>query len=53
VPLSASDVEWIREVIEPYQFDRIYGGWWHTTIESGARDAVERSAERYVRLIGG
>jgi glyoxylase-like metal-dependent hydrolase (beta-lactamase superfamily II) len=53
VPLSASAVDCIREAIDPYQFDRIYGGWWHTTIESGARDAVERSAERYLKLIGG
>jgi len=51
LPLSASDVWQVMETIEPYEFDRIYGGWWHTIIDSGAREAVARSAERYTKLI--
>jgi hypothetical protein len=51
VPLSVSDIEQIQASIDPYPFDRIYGGWWHTVVESNARAAVQRSAERYTRLV--
>ena len=38
----------IVAAVEPYAFDRIYGGWWDREIESGAKEAVRRSAERYI-----
>ena len=49
IPMSATEVRRIVDAIEPYPFDRIYGGWWRRNIMSGARDAVLRSAERYIR----
>ena len=49
IPMSAEEVRRIVEAIEPYPFDRIYGGWWRRNIMSGARDAVLRSAERYIK----
>jgi hypothetical protein len=38
--------------VEPFAFDRIYGAWWDRVIQGGARQAVERSRERYLRAIG-
>jgi hypothetical protein len=52
IPLPASAVRRIVDAIRPYAFDRIYGGWWHTVVESNAKQAVEHSADRYLRWIG-
>ena len=51
IPMSAREVEGIAAAIEPYEFDRIYGGWWGRNIMSGAKEAVRRSVERYIRHI--
>lgn len=51
IPLSAAEVRGVVESVLPYPFDRIYGGWWHTVVSENAREAVERSAERYIRHI--
>jgi hypothetical protein len=44
-------VEHIVEAVEPYAFDRIYGGWWDLIVSSDAKAAVKHSAERYIRAI--
>jgi glyoxylase-like metal-dependent hydrolase (beta-lactamase superfamily II) len=51
IPLGASAIRRIVERIEPFSFDQIYGGWWRANVLSGAKAAVARSAERYVRAI--
>jgi glyoxylase-like metal-dependent hydrolase (beta-lactamase superfamily II) len=51
IPLNAQSVEHIVESIEPYAFDRIYGGWWDLIVRSDAKAAVKRSAERYIKAI--
>jgi glyoxylase-like metal-dependent hydrolase (beta-lactamase superfamily II) len=51
IPLSASAVERIVRAVEPYPFDRIYGGWWDSIVETDAKQALRRSAERYIRAI--
>ena len=51
IPLNAKAVQHIVEAVEPYLFDRIYGGWWDSIVKSDAKDAVKRSAERYIRAI--
>jgi hypothetical protein len=48
IPLSAREVERIVEALEPFEFDRIYGAWWDRNVESGAKEAVRRSAARYI-----
>lgn len=48
IPLSAAEVRRIVGVVEPYSFDRIYGAWWDRVILSDAKNAVRRSAERYI-----
>ncbi len=51
IPLNARAVEQIVEAVEPLAFDRIYGGWWASIVESDAKGAVKRSAERYLKAI--
>jgi hypothetical protein len=51
IPLGASAIHLIVERIEPFSFERIYGGWWRENVLSAAKDAVTRAAERYVRAI--
>jgi hypothetical protein len=53
IPLSPKEVTAIVDAVEPYAFDRIYGGWWQRIVSTGAKEAVRRSAERYVRHIEG
>ena len=51
IPMSADEVRRIMDAVEPYPFDRIYGGWWGRNILSGAKGAVRRSADRYMNHI--
>ena len=52
IPLPADSVAGILSAIAPYQFDRVYGGWWDRVVLTDGRNAVERSAARYLRWIG-
>ena len=51
IPLNAPAVEHIVDAIEPYAFDCLYGGWWDSVVDSDAKTAVTRSAERYIKAI--
>ncbi len=51
IPMSADKVRGIVAAVEPFQFDRIYGGWWGRNVLSGAKQALFRSAERYIENI--
>jgi glyoxylase-like metal-dependent hydrolase (beta-lactamase superfamily II) len=51
IPLNRPAVEKILGAVEPFTFDRIYGAFPKMTIESGAKQAVQISAERYYRAI--
>ena len=53
VPLPASAIRRIVEAVRPYPFERIHGGWWGRTVAAGGKDAVERSAARYLRQVQG
>ncbi|HEX7040688.1 MAG TPA: hypothetical protein VF202_11265 [Trueperaceae bacterium] len=53
IPLPAREVERVGAAVAPFAFERIHGGWWGTVIESGAKDAVRRSVERYRRALEG
>ncbi|MEV5412005.1 MBL fold metallo-hydrolase [Thermopolyspora sp. NPDC052614] len=53
IPLPERAIRHILDRLAPYPFDRIYGGWWDSVIPSGAREAVHRSAERYIRWATG
>lgn len=53
IPLSAAAVSRIVERIEPLAFEQLYGAWWERNILSEGKGAIRRSAERYLRAIGG
>lgn len=51
IPLNARAITRIINAVEPFAFEKIYGGWWHSVVASDAKNAVKRSAERYLRAI--
>jgi Metallo-beta-lactamase superfamily len=53
LPLSETAVRGVVAAVEPYEFDRIYYGWWTPVLRSGAREVLRRDAERYVQLLRG
>jgi glyoxylase-like metal-dependent hydrolase (beta-lactamase superfamily II) len=53
IPLSPMTVRRILAALEPYRFDRVYGGWWDRVIDRDGAAAVARSAERYIRWVTG
>ncbi len=53
MPLPAVKVRGVAQAVEPFRFDRIYGGWPGSVVASDAQAAVTRSAERYIRAIEG
>jgi hypothetical protein len=53
IPLNAGAVKRIVAAVEPFEFDAIYGAWFGRNIASGAKQAVRRSAERYIAAISG
>jgi hypothetical protein len=52
IPLSPAVVERIASAAEQLQFDRLYDNFAHA-IDSGARAAVRRSADRYIAWVRG
>lgn len=48
IPLSADTILRIKEAIAEYRFDRLYSAWFGKRVESDARRAVLKSAERYI-----
>jgi glyoxylase-like metal-dependent hydrolase (beta-lactamase superfamily II) len=53
MPLPAHAVRHIADVVEPMAFDRIYSSWPGRVVASDAKAAVRRSADRYIRALGG
>ena len=53
IPLDASVVKRIVAAVEPFVFDAIYGGWFGRNVATGAKQALRRSAERYIAAIAG
>ena len=51
VPLGARAVRQIVETLEPYAFDRIHGAFPRRSVISDAKNAMRRSAERFLQAI--
>jgi glyoxylase-like metal-dependent hydrolase (beta-lactamase superfamily II) len=51
IPLSAKAVHGIAEALESFAYDRIYGGWWGSVIETGAKAIVADSVKRYLQAL--
>ncbi|HEY8838321.1 MAG TPA: MBL fold metallo-hydrolase, partial [Dehalococcoidia bacterium] len=53
IPLSAAAIERIVDTVRPYDYERIYGAWNGRVVALDGARSVERSAERYLRMIHG
>jgi hypothetical protein len=51
IPLNRVAVERIVAAVEPFAYDRLYSAWWEKVIQTDAKNAVKRSAERYIQAI--
>lgn len=51
IPLDAETVRRIAAAVEPYAFETVFGAFAGRTIRTGGKQAVRRSAERYVAAI--
>lgn len=52
IPLPAKTVARMAETLRPLQFEKLYDAF-HRKIETGASEAVARSAERYIAALNG
>lgn len=52
IPVDAATVRAIETALDGVAFDAIYGGFADRTIESGGREAFDRSVARYLTAIG-
>jgi hypothetical protein len=53
IPLPAAEVRRIADSIVPYDFERLYSSWDDRIILTDAHNAVQRSADRYIRALEG
>jgi hypothetical protein len=53
LPLSERAVRGVASAVEPYRFDRIYGGWWSPVLRGDAKAIMGRSVLRYIELLRG
>ena len=51
IPLPASEIRRMREAILPYNFERLYGMRFESVVAADAKNAVLRSADRYIRAL--
>jgi hypothetical protein len=51
IPLDASSVQHIADVLEPWPFDPIYGAWWDRIIVAGGKQAMAYSVRRYINAV--
>ena len=51
IPLSPSAVRKIVKSVEPFAYDRIYGGWFDSVLKENAQHGVTYSAQRYIDAI--
>jgi hypothetical protein len=51
IPLDAASVRRIINALEPFNFARLYGAWRRYVVEGNAKEALRRSAERYLRAL--
>jgi hypothetical protein len=53
VPLDAASVRRIVSMLEPFSFTKLYGAWPNFVVQGHAKEALRRSAERYLRSLEG
>jgi hypothetical protein len=53
IPVDGATVREIVNKLEPYNFSKLYGAWPKFVASGDAKTVLKRSAERYLRAIGG
>jgi hypothetical protein len=48
IPERPRTIRRALRLVEPYPFQRVYGGWWKRVVDANGTEAVRRSAERYI-----
>eukprot|EP00897_Mesotaenium_endlicherianum_P004701 jgi/Mesen1/4259/ME000022S03544 len=51
IPVSAAQIERIREKLKGWEYERLHGAFWDFTIEADAKRQVEYSLERYLKWL--
>ena len=51
LPLPAKNVKAIAGALAPFAFDMMFGNFFESVIRTGAKEAVQKSAERYLAAI--
>src|SRR3954454_20335901 len=52
IPLGPAAIRTIAAALKPFAFDRLYSAFADQVVKADAKGAVERSAARYLRMIG-
>lgn len=50
---TPGEIERIVSILEPYDFERVYGAWYGRIVHDDAKRAIARSAKRYVKAVIG
>ena len=50
IPERPKTIRRALDLMQPYDFDRVYGAWWRRVVAADGAAAVRRSAERYLRF---
>ena len=52
IPEHPDTVRRSLQLVEPFDFDVIYGAWWEMVVQQDAKAALTRSARRYLEHLG-
>lgn len=53
IPLGPSAIKRVVKSLKPFAFDRLYGAFPEQVVKTDAKSVVERSADRYLKMIEG
>jgi hypothetical protein len=53
IPLDAASVRRIVSAVGPFRFAKLYGAWRNFVVQGDAKEALGRSAERYIEALEG
>lgn len=51
IPLPSAEIRRMREVISQYNFERVYAAWFEAIVQADAKNAVLKSADRYIQAV--
>lgn len=53
LPMPEREVRGIADALEPFEFDRIYAGWWNPVLRRDAKRILAASTRRYIEVLYG